>query len=392
MLESIAGTMNKLNILLCLSVGLGLFFYPFTSLSAKVRNKKMNILFLLADDLRWNSIGYFGNNIVYTPHIDKLAEAGVKFENAYVTTPILSVSRASILTGQYMSRHGINRFSKEIDKVSFADTYPSVLRRNGYYTGFVGKYGVGKIRKEDFDYVNSYEGLHWLPLNEAKIQVLGKDENGLLYTQIQRDSIHVTDKNLSDALYFLENRPADKHFCLSVSFFAAHAQDNHHDQYRYKPSSEKYYQDIEIPLSATSTPQLYHSLPPFIANEKCESRVRWHWRFDTPEKYQMYMKAYYRMVTEIDLAVGEIIDRLKEQGELDNTLIIFTGDNGYFQSDYQITDKWYAYEQSIRVPLIVFAPRIPAGKRNISYKEIVLNIDIAPTLLSASGGPVPDTM
>jgi len=104
------------------------------------------------------------------------------------------------------------------------------------------------------------------------------------------------------------------------------------------------------------------------------------------------MKAYYRMVTEIDLAVGEIIDRLKEQGELDNTLIIFTGDNGYFQSDYQITDKWYAYEQSIRVPLIVFAPRIPAGKRNISYKEIVLNIDIAPTLLSASGGPVPDTM
>ena len=174
LLESIAGTMNKLNILLCLSVGLGFFFYPFTSLSAKVRNKKMNILFLLADDLRWNSIGYFGNNIVYTPHIDKLAEAGVKFENAYVTTPILSVSRVSILTGQYMSRHGINRFSKEIDKVSFADTYPSVLRRNGYYTGFVGKYGVGKIRKEDFDYVNSYEGLHWLPLNGAKIQVLGE--------------------------------------------------------------------------------------------------------------------------------------------------------------------------------------------------------------------------
>ena len=104
------------------------------------------------------------------------------------------------------------------------------------------------------------------------------------------------------------------------------------------------------------------------------------------------MKAYYRMVTEIDLAVGEIIEKLKEQGELDNTLIIFTGDNGYFQSDFQIADKWYAYNQSIRVPLIVFDPRIPAGRRGASYKEIALNIDIAPTLISASGSPIPIVM
>ena len=384
--------MKNLNISLGVSVGLGLFYSPFSSLSAKEQGKKMNIVFLLADDLRWNSIGCFGNDVVHTPNLDRLAEAGVKFENTYVTTPISMVSRASILTGQYMSRHGINRFSKEIDEGSFADTYPSVLRRNGYYTGFVGKYGVGKIREDDFDYVNSYEGLHWMPLNGARINVLGKDENGLLYTKIQGDSIHVTDKNLNDAINFLENRPTDKPFCLSVSFFATHAQDNHHDQYRYKPSSEKYYQDIEIPMPVTSTPQHYYSLPPFIANEKCESRVRWHWRFDSPEKYQKYMKAYYRMVTEIDLAVGEIIEKLKEQGELDNTLIIFTGDNGYFQSDFQIADKWYAYEQSIRVPLIVFDPRIPAGRRGVSYEEIALNIDIAPTLVSASGSPVPNVM
>lgn len=384
--------MKNLNISLGLSLGVGLFYYPFSSLNAKEQDKKMNIVFLLADDVRWNSIGCFGNDIVHTPHIDRLAEAGVKFENAYVTTSISMVSRASILTGQYMSRHGIDRFSKEIDKGSFADTYPSVLRRNGYYTGFVGKYGVGKIREEDFDYVSEYEGLHWMPVNGARINVLGKDENGRLYTKIQGDSIHVTDKNLNDAIDFLDNRPTDKPFCLSVSFFATHAQDNHHDQYRYKPSSEKYYQDVEIPLPVTSTPQHYYLLPPFIANEKCKSRVRWHWRFDSPEKYQKYMKAYYRLITELDLAVGEIIEKLKEQGELNNTLIIFTGDNGYFQSDYQIADKWYAYEQSIRVPLIVFDPRISADKRGASYEEIALNIDIAPTLISASGNPVPDSM
>jgi len=174
-----------------------------------------------------------------------------------------------------------------------------------------------------------------------------------------------------------------------VSFFATHAEDRHPDQYRYQPQSEKYYQNTVIPVPKTATEEALKALPPFISDEKNEGRNRWHWRFDSPEKYQRYMKAYYRMLTEMDLAIGRIIQELKAQGVYENTLIIFMGDNGYFQSDHQLADKWYPYEESIRVPLVVHDPRLPASKRNTSNNEFVLNIDIAPAIMAAVGESIP---
>ncbi len=375
-----------------LSIACGLGFFSHSVLAAKeAPAKKMNIVFLLADDIRWNSIGCMGNDIVVTPNIDALGQNGIRYENAYVTTPISCVSRATLLTGQYMSRNLIDRFSKEIPADKFSDTYPAVLKNAGYFTGFVGKYGVGKIRKTDFNYVNEYEGKHWLPIT-GKIENIGEDEKGKKYTRITGDSIHVTDKNAKDAIEFLNIRPKDKQFCLSVSFYAPHAEDQHPDQYRYKPSSEKYYQGVEIPLPETSTIECLKALPPFIASEKCESRNRWHWRFDTPENYQHYMKAYYRLITDMDEAVGKIIAELKKQGVYENTLIVFMGDNGYFQSDHQLADKWYAYEENIHVPLIIYDPRIPAKARGTMNKNIVLNVDIAPTFIAASGQEIPTVM
>jgi arylsulfatase A-like enzyme len=283
------------------------------------------------------------------------------------------VSRATILTGQYMSRHHITTFGVQLPGSARAETYPAVLRKAGYYTGYIGKYGVGSIEKDQFDYSIEYEGKHWLP-------------DGL------RDSIHVTAKNERDALYFLKNRPKDKPFLLSVGFFAPHAEDEHPDQYRYQSSSETYYRDVTIPSPATATETAFKALPSFIGSEENEGRVRWHKRFDTPEKYQAYMKAYYRMVTEVDQAIGNIIAELKTQGVYENTLIIVMGDNGYFQSEHQLADKWYPYEESIRVPLIVHDPRLPLSKRNTSNNEFVLNIDLAPTIIAAAGEPVPSVM
>jgi arylsulfatase A-like enzyme len=332
--------------------------------------EKMNVVFLLADDLRWNSLHCMGNPVVITPNIDELSRKGVRFNNACVTTSICMVSRASILSGKYMSRHHITKFGVELSEENLAQTYPALLRKEGYYTGYVGKYGVGKLRAKDFDYSTVYEGKHWLP-------------NG------KGDSVHVTAKNEKDALYFLKNRPTEKPFLLSVGFFATHAEDQHPDQYRYQPQSEKYYQNDVIPVPRTATEQALKALPPFINSEQNEGRNRWHWRFDTPEKYQRYMKAYYRMLTEMDLAIGKIVDELKAQGVYQNTLIIFMGDNGYFQSEHQLADKWYPYEESIRVPLVVHDPRLPSNKRNTSNNEFVLNIDIAPTIIAATGTPVP---
>ena len=337
------------------------------------REKPMNILFLLADDLRWNSLGCAGNDIVKTPEIDKLAKDGIRFDNARVTTSICMVSRASLLTGQHMSRHGIDRFLTPLSDKAIESTYPAILRKSGYHTGYVGKYGVDRIKEGQFDFYREYEGLHWMT-----------DENG--------NTVHVTQKNLNDALDFLKQRPVEKPFCLTVGFFATHAEDNNLDQYCYQPGSEELFRDTIIPIPETSSVEYLKKLPPFISSEENEGRRRWHWRFDTPEKYQRYMKAYYRMLAEVDQVVGELVASLKKEGVYENTLILFMGDNGYFQSEHQLADKWYPYEESLRVPLVVHDPRLPAGKRGQVSDEYVLNIDIAPFILAAAGRKVPGGM
>ena len=339
----------------------------------QISGNRMNIVFLLADDLRWNSLGCMGNPIVITPNIDKLSEESVRFNNACVTTAVCMVSRATILTGQYMSRHHITNFGVQLSEQALTKTYPAILRKAGYWTGYVGKYGVGNIKEDQFDYSVEYEGKHWLP-----------DGSG--------DSVHVTAKNEKDALYFLKNRPKDKPFLISVGFFAPHAEDLSPEQYRYQPSSEKYYRGVTIPVPKTATDEALKALPPFIGSEENEGRARWHKRFDTPEKYQVYMKAYYRMVTEVDMAIGNIIDELKAQGVYDNTLIVVMGDNGYFQSEHQLADKWYPYQESIRIPLIVHDPRLHNTQQNTVNNEFVLNIDLAPTIIAAAGEPIPSAM
>jgi arylsulfatase A-like enzyme len=335
--------------------------------------EKMNIVFLLADDLRWNSLGCMGNNLLQTQNIDNLALNGIRFTNACVTTSISMVSRATLLTGQYMSRHKIREFGKTLSEETFSQTYPALLRKAGYWTGFVGKYGVGPVRLNDFDFTREYERVHWFPSGD-------------------RDSIHVTKRNEKDALEFLSSRPKDRPFMLSVSFFATHAQDNHPDQYRYQPESEQYYINDLIPVPETASDEYFKKLPPFIANEENEGRIRWNWRFNTPEKYQKYMKAYYRMLTEMDITIGRIVSELKEQGVYENTMIIFMGDNGYFHGEHGLADKWYPYEESVRVPLIVFDPRLKSKERNSANNEFVLNIDIAPAIVAAAGLNIPEVM
>ncbi len=129
-----------------------------------------------------------------------------------------------------------------------------------------------------------------------------------------------------------------------------------------------------------------------IANEKNEGRNRWKWRFDTPERYQEYMKNYYRLVSEVDATCGRVIDELKQQGVLDSTLVIFTTDNGYFHAEHGLADKWYPYEESIRVPLIIRDPRLSNDQRGSTRDQMTLNVDLAPTILSCARLAPPVTM
>jgi len=133
-----------------------------TATSQPAAATPMNVVVLVIDDTRWDSIGAAGNRIVRTPRIDGLAAEGIRFTQARVATAICMASRASLLTGQYMSRHGIDRFGKPLTPEAFAGTYPGVLRGAGFWTGYVGKYDVGAARATDFDFLRAYQGRHWI--------------------------------------------------------------------------------------------------------------------------------------------------------------------------------------------------------------------------------------
>nr|WP_265594799.1 sulfatase [Haloferula sp. BvORR071] len=339
--------------------------------AAAAEERKPNILLLYADDWRHDTLGCAGNPVLKTPRLDALASEGLRFTHACVTTSICGVSRASLLTGQWMSRHGNRSF--EMFKTPWSETFPALLRQDGYWTGHVGKWHCGKFPVDGFDFGRAYSGKHWLKGDDGK-------------------PVHVTAKNEQDALEFLRERPKDKPFCLTVAFFATHAEDENPLQYLPQPESTGLYADTRIPVPATATAEAFGKLPAFLQNPKNEGRARWGWRFDTPEKYQAMMKNYYRMATEVDTTCGRVMDELKAQGLYEDTLVVFTGDNGYFHGEHGLADKWYPYEESIRVPLIVKDARIPAERRGKTDDRLVLNVDLAETLLTAAGAKVPETM
>ena len=332
--------------------------------------KPLNILILYADDWRHDTLGVAGNPVVKTPHLDSLAGEGMRFTQNCVTTAICGVSRACLYTGQWMSRHGCRGFRKW--NTPWAETYPGILRSNGYHLGHVGKWHNGKVPAGKFDFCRSYFGRHWYP---------GKDGK----------KIHVTQRNEKDALEFLRTRPKNKPFCLTLAFFATHAEDSSPLQFLPQPESMKLYQDVTIPVPVNATEESWNRLPSFF-NEKNEGRNRWHWRFDTPEKFQSMMKNYYRLATEVDSTCGQVLKELEKQGALDNTLVIFTTDNGYYHAEHGLADKWYPHQESIRVPLIIRDPRMAKTKHGGTNDDFTLSVDLAPTILAATGLSAPKNM
>ena len=330
-----------------------------------------NIVFLLADDLRWDAVGYAGNPIIQTPALDALAKRGVRFRNAFVTTSICAVSRASILTGQYARRHKINDFQTDLSPTQFARSYVGLLKAAGYRMGFIGKYGVGtKMPAAAFDYWRGFPG---------QGSYFGKGE-----------TVHLTRRMGDQALEFLESCDGKVPFCLSISFKSPHAQDRAKREFPPDPRDEDLYKDATMPVPATATEAYFQKLPTFA--QTSEGRPRWERRYATSEMYQATVRDYYRLVTGMDREIGRLIAELERRGLLENTLIVFTSDNGFFLGERGMADKWLMYEESIRVPLLVVAPRLPAGRRGQTVDAMALNLDVAPTLLDYAGIAVPKEM
>lgn len=350
----------------------------FSQTTQTANGGRPNIIFLLSDDQRWDSLGIMGNTVVQTPNLDKLADAGILFRNGYVTTSICCISRASILTGQYESRHDIRNFTKSFSPEQVAQTYPSLLRKAGYKTGFIGKYGVGKKEPSDtFDF--------WACTDKGQPPYITTDENG--------QPIHNTDLCSRDIDRFLDKfGKGDQPFCLSVSFKAPHELDGHPPELVVQDRFKDLYKDVKIPLPVTAAPQYWENLPDFFHSDKNIARQRWQDLFSTPELYQENVKNYYRLITGLDEAVGKLVAHLKELNLDSNTAIIFMGDNGFFLGEHGLEGKWFGYEESIRVPLFIYYPGLPDALRDTEPGQIALNIDVAPTILGLANVEAPGKM
>lgn len=344
-------------------------------LSAQENNAPPNIIFILTDDQRWDALGHAGNKIIQTPEMDKLAREGIYFSSAFVTTPICAASRASLLTGLYERRHGYT-FGQEMREELMQQSYPVLLRQAGYHTGFFGKFGM--------DYPGQDQLFDKSDIYDRNGQY--KDRRGYFYKTIGEDTVHLTRYTGQQALDFIEEALQDQPFCLSLSFSAPHAHDPAEAQYFWQDEVDSLYRDMEMPPPPLAADRYFQEQPIYV--REGENRKRWYWRYDSPEKYQHSVKGYYRMISGIDREIAKIRALLQEKNLADNTVIILMGDNGYFLGERQLAGKWLMYDNSLRVPLIMYDPRQPNPQE---VEDMVLNIDVPATMLELAGVSQPES-
>ena len=211
-----------------------------------------------------------------------------------------------------------------------------LLRASGYTTAYFGKFGVtypGAQRL--FDAADLYDRRGKFP-----------DRRGYFYKTIDGDTVHLTRYTGYEAQRFLREVDLSKPFCLSLGFSAPHAHDPAPEQYFWEPWADSLYRDLTVAPPLLADDRYFEELPEAV--RRGYNRVRWTWRYDTPQKYQHSVKGYYRMISEVDREVGAIRQVLRERGLDRNTIIVFMGDNGYFLGERQLAGKWLMYEKTGR--------------------------------------------
>jgi arylsulfatase A-like enzyme len=355
-----------------------------TSPASKARP---NIIVLLADDLRYDAVGYL-NNDVRTPHLDRLAKLGVRFHNTFVTTSICCTSRASILTSTYARRHGVWDFVTETPSSLSETSYPSELRNAGYRTAFFGKFtGFG-----------SMNGLHDIRDPFA----LGIRQDRAAFDELEFiqgyydpedvDQEHHSNTRLATrAAAFIQSTPAQIPFCLSISFQAPHTLVSNDGGTGdiFVPEEDMFgiYAHDVFTRGPVMNEAAFATLPLFI--RASEARRRWNLRFGDDAKWLDTVRKYYALVSGMDRAIGVIVEALDRKGATGDTVIIFSSDNGYFLGDYGLEGKWFGYEASIRIPLMI---RPLARPKVQDIYATALNIDLAPTVLALAGIDAPSSM
>ncbi|TLX71807.1 sulfatase [Labilibacter sediminis] len=375
------------------------FFFILALLALTVKaQEKPNILFIMSDDHSAEAVGAYGSRLAVlnpTPTIDALASEGMLMQNVFCTNSICSPSRASILTGQYSAVNGVTSLGGKVAKEN--QHLPNYLSEAGYQTAVIGKWHLS-TQPLAFDYfkVLQSQGKYFNP----DFEVIGRDKNNLV-----QEEGHSSDVITNEVIDWLKNRNKTKPFFVKHHFKAPHGPfDN-------APRYDTYLADVEIPEPASLFEEGNHGslatkghngeLKPYIgssvsgrARRSCArnylKKSDLNGDAATKEAYQIYLKKYLRCIKGVDDNIKRVIDYLKEEGIYDNTIIIYTSDQGFYLGEHDYIDKRWGYEEGARVPFIVRYPK--AIKAGLKSDAIVENVDFAPTLLDFAGIETPEVM
>lgn len=335
-----------------------------------------NVIFILVDDHRYDALGFLqGQAFLETPRLDAMARDGVHLRNAFVTTALCSPSRASILTGLYAHQHGVvdNNNPVARDLIFFSQ----YLQKAGYETAFIGKWhmgGEGDDPQRGFDHWVSFRGQGtYLPSRN------GLNVNGKRVAQ----KGYITDELTDYAVDWLDGRKGNKPFMLYLSHKAVHSEFIPAERHQGR------YKDKQFVAPKTMNPANHKHAPMWTQNQ----RNSWH-GVDFPYHSDLDIAEYYQRYAEtllgVDESVGRVMDWLKKKGLRESTLVIYMGDNGFAFGEHGLIDKRTAYEESMRVPMLMQCPELFKGGTKVN--QVVANIDIAPTVLEAAGLRAPPAM
>jgi arylsulfatase A-like enzyme len=353
----------------------GLILSAMIALTADAPAKRPNIVFIMTDDHAAHAMSCYGSRINTTPNLDRLAREGMRFTHCFCTNSICGPSRATILTGVYSHLNGFRDNHSKFDGKQ--ETLAKLLKASGYQTAIVGKWHLVS-EPTGFD--------HWEVLPGQGIY---HDPNFLLPGKKHRRKGYVTDVITDLAIDYLNGRDKEKPFFLMVHHKAPHRE--------WQPDAkhQKLYEDVDVPAPATFdddyrgrsdaakeakmtvagdlTPTDLKVPPP--AGLTAEQRKHWN--------YQRYIKDYLRCVASVDDNVGRLLDHLDKTGLAENTIVVYTSDQGFYLGDHGWYDKRFMYEPSLRMPLLIRYPKEIAA--NSVVDEMVLNLDFAPTFMDFAG-------
>ena len=392
--------------------------------SVEKEHEQPNIIFIMTDDHTTQAMSCYGGNLIETPNMDRIADEGMRFDNCYATNALSGPSRACILTGKFSHRNGFTDNASTFDGSQL--TFPKVMRENGYATGVVGKWHLIS-KPQGFD--------HWSIL-------LGQNEQGNYFKPVfyENDTIvkedgYVTDVITDKAIEFIDDVHDEKPFMLMLHHKAPHRNwmpaprhlgifndtvfpepETLFDDYVGRGEAARS-QDMnientledewdlklltreEILAGDNRLHDVYIRMPeevqhkwdsvyaPRIAEYRSgklqgDELVRW--------KYQQYMRDYLATAMSVDESIGRVMEYLEEIGELDNTVIVYTSDQGFFLGEHGWFDKRFMYEECLRMPFVIRYPKmIKAGSTS---KAICMNVDFGPTFLDLAGIEVPTEM